>query len=85
MSALSGEGREDVIAAIESRLALDTARVSFEFSAQDADDRSHIAQLYRVGRVLSHVTTDGRVTIDAELPRRLLERFRKDYASAAAR
>jgi GTP-binding protein HflX len=85
VSALTGEGREDVIAAIESRLALDTARGTFEFDAHDASDREQIAQLYRVGRVLSHVAADGHVTIDAELPRRLLPQFRKDPAGAAAR
>ena len=76
VSALTGEGRDDVVAAVESRLALDTARVSFEFDAQDETDRAQVAQLYRVARVHRHVVTDGRVTIEAELPRRLVERFR---------
>ena len=84
VSAREGEGRDEVVTAIESRLGLDTADVRFEFSASDPDDREHIAQLYRVGRVLSHVATDGRVTIDAQLPRRLLDRFRKEHVSAAA-
>jgi GTP-binding protein HflX len=84
ISALTGDGRDEVIAAIESRLGLDTAAARFEFSATDADDREQIAQLYRVGRVLSHVATDGRVTIDAQLPRRMLDRFRKEHARAVA-
>jgi len=84
VSARDGDGRDEVIAAIESRLGLDTADVRFEFSAADAAGRESIAQLYRVGRVLSHVATDGRVTIEAQLPRRLLERFRKEHAGAAA-
>ena len=61
--------------AIESRLALDTARVTLEFNAADAESGSRIAQLYRLGRILRHVTTDGLVSIDVELPRRLLDRF----------
>jgi GTP-binding protein HflX len=84
VSALTGEGRDEVIAAIESRLGLDTADVRFEFSAADPADRASIAELYRVGRVLSHVASDSRITIDAQLPKRLLERFRKEHASAAA-
>jgi len=84
VSALDGEGRDEVIAAVESRLGLDTADVRFEFSASDPGDRESIAQLYRVGRVLSHIATDGHVTIDAQLPKRLLERFRKEHAGAAA-
>jgi hypothetical protein len=29
-----------------------------------------------VGRILRHVATDGHVTIEAEVPRRLLDRLR---------
>ncbi len=74
VSALTGDGREDIIAAMEGRLALDTAHVTLEFDTGDAD-RERIAQLYRVGRILRHVSTDGRVSIEAEVPRRILERF----------
>ena len=84
VSALEGDGRDEIIAAVESRLGLDTAEARFEFSANDAADREAIAELYRVGRVRSHVATDGRVTIDAQVPRRLLGRFRRDHAGAAA-
>jgi GTP-binding protein HflX len=72
VSATTGEGRDDLIAAMEARLALDTARVTLEL---DASDGERIAQLYRVGRVLRHVSSDGRVSIDAEIPRRVLDRF----------
>jgi GTP-binding protein HflX len=71
VSALTGEGREDLIAVLEGRLALDTAVVRFDFSPDDEEDRRRIAQLYRVGRVRSHVMTDGRISIEAEVPRRL--------------
>ena len=74
VSALTGDGREDIIAAMEGRLALDTAHVTLEFDTGEAD-RERIAQLYRVGRILRHVSTDGRVSIEAEVPRRVLDRF----------
>jgi GTP-binding protein HflX len=74
VSAVTGEGRDEIIAAMEGRLALDSARVTLEFDASEAD-RDRIAQLYRLARVLRHVSTDGRVTIDAEVPRRVLDRF----------
>jgi GTP-binding protein HflX len=74
VSAITGEGREDVIAAMESRLALDTAHVTMEFDSSEAD-RDRIAHLYRIGRILRHVATDGRVSIEAEVPRRVLEHF----------
>jgi GTPase len=75
VSAMTGEGREDLIAAMESRLALDTTRITLEFDAANDADRERIAQIYRLGRILRHVATNGHVSIEAELPRRLLDRF----------
>ena len=75
VSALTSDGREDLIAAIELRLGLDTARVVLEFDPASDADRERIAQLYRFARILRHVSSDSRVSIEAELPRRLLGRF----------
>ena len=74
VSALTGEGRDDVVAAMEGRLALDTAHVTMEFDTGE-EDRERIASLYRLGRILRHVSTNGRVSIEAEVPRRMLDRF----------
>jgi len=75
VSALTGEGRDDLISAMESRLALDTARVMVAFPNNSEEVRARIAQLYRVGRVLQHVASDGHVSIEAEIPRRLIGHF----------
>ena len=75
VSALRGDGRDELIAAMESRLALDTTRVTFEFEAASETDRKQISQLYRVGRILRHVASDGHILIEAELPRRVLDKF----------
>jgi GTP-binding protein HflX len=75
VSALQGDGRDELIAAMESRLALDTTRVTFEFQAASEADRNQISQLYRVGRILRHVASDGHILIEAELPRRVLDKF----------
>jgi GTP-binding protein HflX len=75
MSALTGEGRDELVAALETRLALDTALVHLEFDAASDEDRLRIAYLYRVGRIRRHESSDGRVLIEAEVPRRVLERF----------
>jgi GTPase len=83
VSALNGEGRDDVIAAMETRLGLDTAHVTFVFDLQDASDRAHVAELYRVGHVRRHVASGDQVTIEAEVPRRLLPRFQPRIAQAA--
>jgi GTP-binding protein HflX len=82
VSALTGEGRDELIAAMESRLALDTAHVTLAFDSGSDDARDRIAQLYRLGRIVRHVTTDGQVTIEAEIPRRLLGRFHAETGAA---
>jgi len=84
VSALTGEGRDEVIAAMETRLALDTVMVTFEFDPQDERDREHISQLYRFGRILRHVASDGSITVEAELPKRLLDRFQRSDVRARA-
>jgi 50S ribosomal subunit-associated GTPase HflX len=76
VSALTGEGRDELIAVLEARLALDTAVVRFDFASDDEEDRKRIEHLYRVGRIRSHVATNGRVSIEAEVPRRSVERLR---------
>lgn len=75
VSARSGDGRAEVLDRIVARLAMDDARVSLVLDTSLEDDRHVIADLYRHGRVLSHVDDDHRVSIEAEVPRRLLGRF----------
>ena len=82
VSALSGEGRDEVIAYMETKLALDTATVTYEFNPHDEKDRQQIADLYRFGRILRHVTTDDSVIVEAQVPRRMLDRFAGDEARA---
>jgi GTP-binding protein HflX len=76
-SALTGDGRDELIAAIEGRLALDTQRVQLEFDAASEADRERIAHLYRVGRILRHESSNEHILIEVEVPRRVLERFRE--------
>jgi GTP-binding protein HflX len=82
-SALTGEGREELVAAIEVRLALDTALVQLEFDAASDADRDRIAQLYRVGKILRHEWADGHISIEAEVPRRVLDRFQDAAVQAS--
>jgi len=60
---------------IASRVAMDAERVRLEFDGGREADRRLVADLYRHARVISHVTSDDRVSIEADVPRRLLERF----------
>ncbi len=75
VSALTGEGREELVAAMEGRLGLNTTTVTLGFASDSERDRERISQVYRVGRILSHVVRDGRITIEAEVPRRLVDRL----------
>jgi GTP-binding protein HflX len=72
LSALRRAGVEELVGTISSRLALDIRRVTLTFEADDPDDRERIARLYRHARVLSQEARDGRLSIVADVPRRLL-------------
>jgi GTP-binding protein HflX len=76
ISALTGQGRGELIDAIAERLELDTRRVTLEFDSQSAEDRERIARVYRHARVVSHTTEGHRVAIEADVPRRDVERVR---------
>jgi len=75
ISALFGDGRADLLDTVASRLALDTRPVLLHFRTGSEADRQRIALLYRHARVRTHTTSDGHITIEAEVPRRLLDRL----------
>jgi GTP-binding protein HflX len=71
VSAIEREGIDELVDTIASRLALDTRRLTLAFDPDDPSDRERIARVYRHARVLSHETRDNRVSIVADVPRRL--------------
>ena len=71
ISALSGEGVDELIDVVASRLELDSYRVTVRLNPDDPADRERIARLYRHARVIVHETRDGYVSIVADVPRRL--------------
>jgi 50S ribosomal subunit-associated GTPase HflX len=71
ISALTGDGIEELVDTLTSRLALDTQRVTISFDPSNDGDRERIARLYRHARVLTHEARDGRVVVVADVPRRL--------------
>ena len=75
ISARTGAGVADLLQMVASRLALDTRRITITFDSGKEFDRQQISRLYRVARVLSHVATNGRVVIEADVPRRFIERL----------
>ena len=75
ISATMGTGAGELLQMMASRLALDTRRVTITFDSEKEFDRQQIGRLYRVARVISHVATNGRVVIEADVPRRFIERL----------
>ena len=75
ISARTGTGIDELVQMMASRVALDTRRITIAFDTDKEFDRQQIARLYRVARVVSHVATNGRVVIEADVPRRYIARL----------
>ena len=75
ISAETGDGVGELLQMVASRVALDTRRLTIHFDSDKTFDREQIGRLYRVARVISHVATNGRVVIEADVPRRFIERL----------
>jgi len=84
ISARTGDGVGGLLDRITEALGLDTRRVTVSFD-DSADDQQRMARLYRLGRVVSHVTSNGRAVIEADVPRRLMERVLSPAAARSAR
>ena len=66
---------EELLQMVAARVALDTRRITITFDSGKAFDREQVSRLYRVARVISHVATNGRIVIEADVPRRFIERL----------
>jgi len=74
VSASTGGGLAELAGTLTRRLALDPQRVRLRFPSGDARG---IAGVYAAGRVVAHEVRGDEVTLDAEIPERLLERYRE--------
>jgi GTP-binding protein HflX len=72
ISALQRSGIDELVDTVASKVALDVRRVTLTFDPDDPGDRERIARTYRHARVLEHETRDGRISITADVPRRVL-------------
>jgi GTPase len=77
ISAASGFGRGELVDVISTRLGLDTCRLVVTLNLSVEADRQKLAQIYRFGRVEEQAEFGGRARIEAEVPRRLWERFQQ--------
>src|SRR5437764_1187016 len=75
ISALTGQGIDELVETIASRLALDVVRVTLTFDPENPHDLERIARVYRHGRVVLHEVRDDSISIVADVPRRLLGRL----------
>jgi len=80
ISALQGDGIDELTTEVARALGLDTRRVTLSFDQARSEDREAIERLYRVARVLSHDADGDRVSIEAEVPRRLMQRLQEGLA-----
>jgi GTP-binding protein HflX len=75
ISAETGEGREALAAAIATRLSFDAERIRVELDSRREPDRRLVTDLYKHAHVVSHTAAGHRVAIEADVPRRFVERF----------
>jgi 50S ribosomal subunit-associated GTPase HflX len=75
ISAVLRDGIDELVETIASRLALDVRRLNLTFDPNEPADRERIARIYRHGRVVEHEARDGRISIVADVPRRLVSRL----------
>ena len=75
ISAVTGDGMDQLQAAISTQLGLDVVRVTVALDPTDADDRAVAAEVYRTSMVRHHVETADRITLEADVPRRVAQRL----------
>ncbi len=81
ISAVDGQGVPELVAAIATRLSMDAERLHLRLDDRREADRRLVADLYRHARVVSHAATDRGVRIEADVPKRLVARFRRVVVS----
>src|SRR5687767_3563529 len=75
VSAVQGDGVRELIDLVASRVAMDTERTTFTLDFSDEADRQILTELHRHARVTSQVTVGSQITVEADVPRRIRDRF----------
>jgi GTP-binding protein HflX len=78
VSAKTGAGLGDLLDLIVSRLAMDTEVVTLRLDFGSAEDRRLLTEVHRHGAVRSQVSSGDDVVVEAEVPRRWLDRLPTD-------
>ena len=72
ISAATGQGCDELLESVASRLALDQQRVTLDLDLSDPAQVERLAWVYRHATVHSHATMGDHATLEVDLPRRLL-------------
>ncbi len=72
ISAVTGQGCDELLESVASRLALDQQRVTLDLDLSDPAQAERLAWVYRHATVHSHATMGDHATLEVDLPRRLL-------------
>ena len=78
VSARTGVGTDALVSLITRAVEMQNSRVTLDFDQSAPGDRQRLAALYRQGRVVRQVAGagHGHVSVEAEVPRRLIARWR---------
>ena len=82
ISARTGFGADELVRLLIRLVEMDTSRVTLEFDHTTLDDRQRLAALHRHSRVVRQVTDGNRISVEADVPRRLIARLRPRAAAA---
>jgi GTP-binding protein HflX len=74
ISAVTGQGCDELLESVASRLALDQQRVTIDLDLSDPAQAERLAWVYRHATVHSHATMGDHATLEIDLPRRLLSK-----------
>jgi GTP-binding protein HflX len=77
MSARQASGRDVLVERMTAALAMDAERMVWQLDAGSERDRQLVADLYRHAKVVAHENTSERMSIEADVPRRYVSRFRR--------
>jgi GTP-binding protein HflX len=77
VSAVTGHGVRALVDVVASRVEMDTESESFTLDFSVEADRRVLAELHRHARVTSQVTVGTEVRVEADVPRRMLDRLQR--------
>jgi len=82
-SGLTGEGVGPLLVAVTTSLSLEMCRVVLKFNRRSESDQNRMARLYRHARIFRHENFDSHVSIEADVPRRMLEELKREISAEA--